>query len=350
MQLFAVGLNHKTAPVELRERLSQWGAETQGLYQLLQKDQSPLKEGVLLSTCNRVEIYGVAPESSALDWTLNALNSLCGRHVQGQIFYRFSQGQAVQHLFEVAAGLDSLVIGEHEILGQVKNAYLKAQEQGFTGKLTNVLFQRALYVGKFVRTHTDVGQGSLSVASLAVDLAEHIFGRLSGTNVMILGAGKMAELSGRYLLSKKAQKIYVTNRTYERAVELSQRLGGEPFALEELYAKMELCDIVISSTASTDFIIQHDKVSEVMKRRKGRSLFFIDIAVPRDVEPTVHELDNVYLYNIDDLQTLVAKNLGQRTQEIAKAKNIVTEKTQEFVGWLESSFSGQQASLKHFSK
>lgn len=347
MNLFVVGLNHKTAPVELRERLALGPEEHPRFLNRLRGSESPLSEGVFLSTCNRVELYGVSRDAAAEGWMSDMLSKLYGSTGIASHLYRHQNERAVQHLFEVASGLDSLVLGEHEILGQVKNAYLAAQTQGLTGKLTNVLFQRALYVGKYVRTHTGLGAGSLSVASVAVDLAYHIFGKLSETNVLIVGAGEMAELAGRHLLSQKVHALSVTNRTHAHAQSLAEKLGGRAFPLEELYSRIEQADIVICSTGSPEPLIRKHQTAEIMKQRKGRSLFFIDIAVPRDVEPGVHELDNVYLYNIDDLKGIVAKNLTERSQEIEKAREIAKTRVSEFMAWLSSDLSGERAALRH---
>ena len=218
----------------------------------------------------------------------------------------YHEGEAaVQHLFSVASGLDSMVQGEHEILAQVKQAYQAAHEGGFTGKLLNVLFQRSLFVGKRVRTETGLGEGAASVGSVAVGMAERIFGSLQDRSVMILGAGQMAEVTAKHLLAQKAKSFLVANRTFERACELAEEFGGTAMHFEEGLRQMAEVDIVICSTAAPHAVITPEHVRDIMAQRRGRSLFLIDIAMPRDVDPAVNDIENVYLYNIDDLQQIV---------------------------------------------
>jgi len=347
MSLLVIGLNHRTAPVALRERLAFSSSRVEELLPQLKKTGS-LDELVILSTCNRTEFYISAENPATSVATLNQwLHQEAGGPALEPHLYRREEDETVSHLFKVAAGLDSMVIGEHEILGQVKNAYLLSHQTGCTGKLMNVLFQRSLYVGKRVRTETGLSLGSASIGSVAVGMAERIFGDLHDRTVMILGAGKMAELTAKYLLSQKVRSVLVSNRTYERAQELAKQFGGHALHFEQGLEHMDEADIVICSTAAPHPIIQPDQVKAVMQRRKGRSLFFIDIAVPRDVHPDVHQIDNVYLYNIDDLQTIVKENMSKRSREVDLAESIISDKSREFSQWLKAYQSGQDHSLRH---
>ena len=346
---FVIGFNHETAPIQLREKLAFSASQLSEVLERL-RSRSPLEEIVLLSTCNRTEVYvGAGQRDDARRALIRALQEHAQVEDLHSHLYVHEGEAAVQHLFRVASGLDSMVKGEHEVLGQVKQAYLTAHQGGFTGKLFNVLFQRSLYVGKRVRTETGLASGSSSVGSVAVAMAERIFGTLRDRCVMIFGAGKMAELTAKYLLSQKVQSILVSNRTYERAQELARQFGGKALHFEEGLRDMELADIVICSTAAPHPVIRREHVAGIMERRKGRSLFFIDIAVPRDVDPAVHTMDNVYVYNIDDLQRIVAENLAKRSQEVELAEAIVRDETREFSRWLQAHRSGNTVGLRHQS-
>ena len=329
MSLSVVGLSHKTAPVDLREKLSFNISELEEVLSLAPR-QTSMEDVVVLSTCNRTEIYTHAHEDRIKTWGKDFLQSHFQRKDLEAYLY-VKEGEAmIEHLFSVASGLDSMVYGEHEILKQVKDAYHLSQRLNLTGKLFNVLFQRALYVGKLVRTETGIGQGALSVGSVAVSLAEKIFGDLSESTVLIFGAGKMAEISARHLLSQKVKRLLVANRTVEKAVGLAQQFNGKALTLDEGLSQIALADIVITSMAASEPILTKSVMIEHMAKRQNRSLFVIDIAVPRNVEPEIHELDNLYLYNIDDLQAIVHSNFKNRGNEIEKASQIVRLKTAEF--------------------
>lgn len=346
--MFVTGISHKTTPVGVREKFFFSSSELETVLSKLKRDD-PSKEIVILSTCNRTEIYSgsknerIGSEDDPIQFLQNRLRE---ENLEN-FLYRKSEKDMAGHLFSVAAGLDSLVLGENEILKQIKDAYLLSQKLGLTGKLLNVLFQRALYVGKMVRTHTLIGQGAVSVGSVAVSLAEKIFGDLSKTTVLIFGAGKMAELSARSLLSKKVKKILVANRTIAKAIPLAEKFNAQPFSLEEGLKQIALVDIIITSSTVTEPLISREFVEGVMVQRQNRSLFFIDISVPRNVDPSVHQIDNVYLYNIDNLQTIAQENIRNRSTEIEKANTIVREKTAEFFNWYLSWKSGEEKSLKH---
>jgi glutamyl-tRNA reductase len=343
--LSLIGLNHQTAPIAIRERLAFAPSQLRDVLPPLRRRLSA-SELVLLSTCNRTELYLEGPETAAMEAVQWMQSHAQDGGLRSHLYLR-AEDAAIHHLFRVASGLDSMVLGEHEVLGQVKNAYLAAQQHATTGKLFNVLFQRSLYVGKKVRTETALSTGAGSIGSVAVTLAERIFGKLDEKVVMILGAGKMAELTARHLLSQKVRSILVSNRTFERAQELAGQLGGRALRFEQALHEMETADIVICSTAAPHPIVVPKPISELMTRRKGRSLFFIDIAVPRDVHPDVHGIDNVYVYDIDDLQAIVRENRSKRTQDVERAEVIVDEKRKEFAGWLSAYRSGQPHALRH---
>lgn len=345
---FVLGVNHAASTVDVRERLSvaPW---------LLPEFLGRLKSGaevdgvVALSTCNRLELYVQSGNrAAARDALCQALSRRAGLADLGERLYYHESEACVTHLFRVASGLDSMVRGEHEILGQVKQAYQAAQEAGFTGKLLNVLFQRSMHVGKRVRTETGVSIGAGSVGSVAVQLAGRIFGSLEGRVALVLGAGQMAEATGRHLLSQKVRALWVATRTFENACALADRLGGAAMHFEDGLKAMAEADVVICSTSAPHPVITRDHVRRVMEDRNGRSLFLIDIAVPRDVEPAVNDLDNVYLFNVDDLQRIVAENESRRAVEIERAEAIVSAETREFVRWLRAERAGLRQGLKHY--
>ncbi len=348
--LLVVGLNHRTAPIELRERLAAAPSQLPAI--LGHWANLPfIQESVLLSTCNRFELYLVTstPDQARAEARAYLKEKLGDHFDQGNHIYEFSQGEAVAHLFRVASGLDSMVVGENEILAQVKQAYTAAHQAGATGKLLNVLFQRSLFVGKQVRTETGLSQGGASVASVAATLAQRIFGSLSNNPAMILGAGDMAELTARHLLSQKVESLFVANRTYERAVELAKQFGGKAMTFEEGLRYLTNVDIVICSTAAPHPVITPELVQDIMAAREGRLLFFIDIAVPRDVHPDVHHIDNVYVYNIDDLQGIVNETQEKRSGAVARAGDVVSAKATEFTRWLQAHESGEKVSLQHYA-
>lgn len=348
MSLLVLGLNHRTAPLGFREKLAFTRDDLDRILPELHRHLQS-QGTVMLSTCNRTELYVSANDMTetqkrALEMIKRRMHS----DAVEPLLYQKQDNEAIQHLFRVASGLDSMVVGEQEILGQVKQAYQLAHQAGCTDKWMNVLFQRGLYVGKRVRTETGLALGSASVASIAVTLAERIFGELKHREVMILGAGKMAELTAKHLLSQKVRSILVSNRTFERACELAHQFRGSALHFKDALEQMDRPDIVICSTAAPHPIIKPEHVENIMQRRKGRSLFFIDIAMPRDVHPDVHKIDNVYVYNIDDLQSIVAENIARRSQEIVAAERIVQEKCSEFAQWLQAQRSGQESGLKHY--
>jgi glutamyl-tRNA reductase len=326
MKLFVAGLSYKTAPVELREKLAVHPSRLR-CHGCRLKLGGNLAEVVLLSTCNRVEIYGVAPKVNGNVHRL--FQQLATSEVDFAPHLYIQEGaEAAQHLFSVASGLDSMVIGETEITGQVKQAYLAAQEAKLTGRVTNRLFQTALQTAKEIRTQTGIGRGATSVGSVAVELAERIFDHdLSQKTVMIIGAGKMGEACIRHLAKKGARSVLVSNRSYDRALGLANEFGGRAVPFDEYLPAMADAEIVVSSTGSPQTILHRDDVASVMHSRRNRPLFLIDIAVPRDIDADVEQLDNVYLYNVDHLEAIVRENVRQREHELARCQAIISERT-----------------------
>jgi glutamyl-tRNA reductase len=326
MRLFVVGLSYKTAPVEVREKLAVHPTRLR-CHGCRLKVGGNLAEVVLLSTCNRVEIYGVTPEVNGNAYRL--FQHLSASDVDFAPYLYLKEGaEAVQHLFSVTSGLDSMVIGETEITGQVKQAYLAAQEARLTGRVTNRLFQTALQAAKEIRTETGIGRGATSVGSVAVELAERIFDHdLSTRTVMIIGAGKMGEACVRHLAKKGARSVLVSNRSYDRALNLATEFGGRAIRFDECLQAMAEADIVVSSTGCPQTILHRAELATVMTARRNRPLFLIDIAVPRDIDADVDQLENVYLYNVDHLEAIVRENVRQREQELARCQEILAERT-----------------------
>jgi glutamyl-tRNA reductase len=326
MKFFVAGMSYKTAPVEVREQLA---VRPQGLkcFGCRLKIGGGLSEVVLLSTCNRVEIYGVTNQVNPN--LHNLFRYLASREMDFAPYAYVREGdEAIKHLFSVASGLDSMVLGETEITGQVKLAYQTAQEGKLTGRVLNRLFQTALQVGKEVRTTTQVGRGATSVGSVAVELAEKIFdGSLAEKSIMIVGAGKMGEACLRHIAKRGAKSVMVSNRSPQRAQDLAAELGGRAIRMEDCLHAMVETDIVVSSTGSPTTVLHRRDLEPVMRERRGRPLFLIDIAVPRDIEPEVQMLENVYLYDIDDLEEIVQANLRLREQELARCSEIIAGRT-----------------------
>ncbi len=335
MKLFVAGLSYKTAPVEMREKLAVHPSRLR-CHGCRLKISGNLSEVVLLSTCNRVEIYGVVSGTDVKVDVGRLFRDLCDKDLNFSPYLYLKEGaEAALHLFSVAGSLDSMVLGETEITGQVKQAYQTAQAAKLTGRVTNRLFQTALQTAKEIRTQTDLGRGAASVGSVAVELAERIFDRdLSQKTVMIIGAGKMGEACVRHLAKRGARTVLVANRSYDRAVNLAAEFGGHAVRFEELLPSLAQSDIVVSSTGSPDTILRRDQVASVQPARRGRPLFFIDIAVPRDIAANVQELENVYLYNVDHLESIVRENVRLREQELGRCHEIITGRVQKFMARL----------------
>ncbi|MBI4370861.1 MAG: glutamyl-tRNA reductase [Elusimicrobia bacterium] len=336
--------SHRSSPPAAREALACVPIERV----LAELRARGVGEAVALSTCNRFELYAAgAPDAvKPAEKFVAFLEELAGASLAGAAEAREGR-EAARHLFAVAAGLDSLVLGESEILGQLKAAYEAAKSAGMTGKRLNVLFQRALYVGKRVRSETALGVGASSVPGVAVHLAQSIFGRLEDKSALVLGAGAMAELAAKHLAERGIGRLSVANRTWERAYALAARFQGEVVAWENFPAELERADVVVASTGAPRAVITRALVEDAARRRGGRSLFLIDIAMPRDVEESVHALDGVYLYRLEDLEALVARGLAQRAEAVAAARAVVEDKAAEFQAWASSLASGRELSLRH---
>ncbi|MBD2860975.1 glutamyl-tRNA reductase [Paenibacillus oceani] len=335
MHIIAVGLNYRTAPVEIRERFA---FDEQYLPMALQqlKETKSILECVIVSTCNRTEIYAVVDRLY-----------MCGHYVRNFLekwfriprermkdyLYIYEDRQAIEHLFRVTSGLDSMVIGETQILGQVRDAFLKAQAQKATGTMFNTLFKQAVTMAKRAHSETSIGENPVSVSYAAVELGKRIFGDFQGKTVLLVGAGKMSELTLKHLTAGGAEKVVVVNRTYEKAVELASKTNGTARPIEKLPEELAKADVVISSTGAAGFVLTRETVRMAMSARKSRPLFMIDIAVPRDIEPGISELSNVYLYDIDDLEFIVETNLNERRKEALKIEAMVEKEIEAFEQW-----------------
>jgi glutamyl-tRNA reductase len=321
MELVCLGLNYKTAPVEVRERFSvgntRLGEAAQNLLIM-----SGAAEGVVISTCNRTEFYIAADDVSS---AVRSLERSLAEKVHGheEPFYRHDRQEAARHLCRVVSGLDSMLLGETEIFGQVKLAYQAAHAAGTTGPILNKLFQKGFGVGKKVRTQTSIQEGSTSIGNVAVELAEKIFGHLKNSEVMVLGAGEMSRLTAQALVSRGAKSIIVANRTHERAIELANEMNGRAVRFDDWQRVLEDVDVVISSTGAPHTVIHREEVESVRRARKFRPLFLIDIAVPRDIDHAVGEIEEVYLYDIDALEQLAEEARGRRAQQILDCERII---------------------------
>jgi glutamyl-tRNA reductase len=337
MRFSITGVNHKTAPVEVRERLAFDDLSLSAALVEL-KSRPGFCEGMILSTCNRVEVALTCDDAGgvvAVDQFLADTRQVSREWVTPYL-YRFEDDQAIRHLFRVAASLDSMVVGEPQILGQLKAAYALAKEHGAVSGFLDALLTRAFNVAKRVRSETDIGENAVSVSYAAVELAKEIFGSLADKRVMIVGAGKMSELAARHLRRSGATEIYVTNRTPERAVEMAQLFGGKIVEYTRFLSFLPEVDIVITSSGAPHYILVRDDMKKVLDARRNRPMFLIDIAVPRNVEPSVNELDNVFLYDIDDLQKVVATNLAGRKQSAEDAEIIIREEVDRMMARLKT--------------
>ena len=329
MNIVLLGLNHKTAPIELRERLAVAPHHLEAATRSLVGAPGVL-EGMILSTCNRVELLtSQEPDAPHL---LEFLGSYFGVETRllAPHLYEYRQEHAVRHLFRVASSLDSMVIGEPQILGQVKSSYLTARSAGaIRGHLDKVL-QRAFVVAKRVRSETQIGNSAVSIASVAVDLARKIFGSLENKTVLLVGAGKMSEQAARHLVDQGAGSVLVANRTYERAEQLAVRFGGRALRFDDLYTSADQADIIITSTGSARPIFRREHAQHFLQQRRGRPMFFIDIAVPRDIDPEVNKVDGIFLYDIDDLQSVAGSHLKARVQEAELAEAMILEEVSKY--------------------
>jgi glutamyl-tRNA reductase len=325
MKLVLVGISHHRAPVELRERAALDRERSAQLARTLAGEHG---EAVCLSTCNRTELYLAGDDGDEAEWRAEAA-LLALEEQLGPALYRLRDEAAALHLFRVAAGLDSMVPGEGEILGQVRAAY----ELGTTGAILDRLFRQALHAGRKARVETAIGESPASVSSAAAALAEQVFGELRDRKILIIGAGKIGEFAARNLLSRGADVAWVANRSADRAAQLAERLGGTARHLDEIDQQLVEADVVVSSTSAPDWILERAQVERAMRARRRRPLFLIDLAVPRDLDPSIHELDGCYLYDIDDLQAVVAETLAGRRREADRAEGIVAAEAERFREW-----------------
>ncbi len=332
IQLF--GVSHKSAPIELRERLAiAPGALADATRRLLATPG--VREGMILSTCNRVEVLTSSEQDPDVVEFLREYLAVDPETLRPHL-YHYGERDAVRHLFRVASSLDSMVVGEPQILGQVKQSYSVARSVGAVQSQLERLLQTAFTVAKRVRTETQIGSASVSVASVAVDLAKKIFGSLDGKRVLLVGAGKMSELAARHLIEQGAGSLLIANRTYERAVTLAQAFSGQAVRFDELHAHADQADIIVTSTGASEPIFRRADAQQFLHRRRNRPIFFIDIALPRDVDPEVNRLEGAFLYDIDDLQSVAASHMDARGREAMEAEAIVAREVERFEKGLQS--------------
>ncbi|MBW1798409.1 MAG: glutamyl-tRNA reductase, partial [Deltaproteobacteria bacterium] len=332
MKIINIGMNHETAPVELRECLATDPENTVRALALM-RDLECIKEGLFISTCNRVEVliateYAKDAEKSVIS-LMAKLGNMPKENFSSKL-YTNEDRDAVMHIFRVASSIDSMIVGEPQILGQIKEAYAEATRQKTSGVILNRLMHKAFHVAKRVRTETEICEAAVSISYAAVELAKKIFHVLEGKKVLLIGAGEMAELAARHLMAQGVSSMVVVNRTFERAVEVAGLFKARPVSFDEIGAQILDVDIVVTSTASKEYVVTYDQVKNSLRKRRNRPLFFIDIAVPRDVEPKINDLENVYVYDIDDLKGIIEINMAQRQQAAVKAERIVQEEVGKF--------------------
>jgi len=336
-KIILIGINHKTAPVELREKLSFSDEETLKALEVLKQDED-IKESLIFSTCNRTEILYIPVTGDQIDKMIAFVSHY--KQVDSSEFknslYIHKEDDAIRHLFRVASSLDSMVVGEPQILGQIKKTYRTAVENNASGVLLNRLMHKAFSIAKKVRKETGIGDNAVSISYAAIELANKIFSNLSQKSVMLLGAGEMAELAVEHLISNKVKDIVVANRTFKNAVDLADKFKGQAVKFEEREDTLKDVDIIISSTGATDYVLTEIQVKRAMKKRHHHTLFFIDIAVPRDIDPKINTISNAYVYDIDDLKNIVELNIEQRGKETVKAERFIDEAVLKFRKWLES--------------
>jgi glutamyl-tRNA reductase len=337
-EIVLLGINHKTAPVEVRECIAFTEDESTTAQKLLHTEPF-IKEVLLFSTCNRVEVLLVTDDKSkaiaATKKFISEFNKIPLEQFESAL-YCHEGDDAVRHVFRVAASLDSMVVGEPQILGQIKDAYRSATSIKCSGVILNRLLHRTFFVAKRIRTETGIGDRAVSISYAAVELARKIFGALDGKKVLLIGAGEMAELAVEHLIRNRANEIFVANRTFENGVVLANKFKGTPIRFEEIGDSLQSVDIIISSTGASDFVITRDEVKKSIRIRRSRPLFFIDIAVPRDIDPKINRLSNSYVYDIDDLTGIIDENIEDRNKEAVKGERIVDEAVIRFREWYDS--------------
>ena len=349
MHIVLVGLNHQSAPVELRERLAFRHDHLPEAFARLRQEVG-IREAAILSTCNRVEIYAGVPE---LDGAVSRLHRFLSDHSRialaelEQRLYSYTDPQSVRHLFAVASGLDSMVLGEAEILHQVKQAYELAQQHAVAGKVFHALFQRALNTAKTVRTQTAIGRGCTSIGTVAVELSQKIFGQLSGATVLLLGAGKIGELTLKHLAARGVRQVRVMNRSSERAAAVAAAYAAVPVGFEQLPQQLLDADVLISSTSAPSYLLHREQIASAMHARRQRPLCIVDLGVPRNIDPAAAPLENVYLFDIDDLQGLVEQHSRAREQAARQAGAIIDQKTEHFLSWFREEGDAQHPCDSH---
>ncbi len=338
MYILLTGINHETAPVEIRERFAFAPSQMEQAYRQLNAD--PALEGlVILNTCNRTEIYATARDiekgQAQLRSFLASISNLSTEQLDEYV-YQPNCYDAIEHLFRVSSGLDSMIIGETQVLGQVKEAYLKAQEYKASDTVLNSLFQKAIHVGKKVRTTTAIDQHPVSVSYAAVELAKKILGPLQDKTVLVVGAGEMADLATQYLMLNGVKSVIISNRSYEKAVEMAAVFDGRAARLDQLPAELLNADIVISCTAAQHYVLKEENCREPLLARKGRKIIMIDVAVPRDIDPALNSIEEVFFYDIDDLQGVIDLNMAARRKAALKANSIIASELDDFNEWMAS--------------
>ena len=338
LDIILLGLNHKTAPVELRECLAFSGEQIATALDDF-SNYPHLSEMVLISTCNRVEILMTSSDRLLAIQTakqyISEIKQLPVSEFEKALYIHTGE-DAMRHVFRVASSLDSMVVGEPQILGQMKDAYLTATRKNTSGVILNRLFHKTFFVAKRVRSETGIGDHAVSISYAAIELGRKIFGSLEDKKVLLIGAGEMAELAVEHLIRNRSGDVFVANRTFERGMELAKRFKGKAIRLEEVSESLEEVDIVISSTGAPGFILTRDQIKSAMRVRKNRPIFFIDIAVPRDIDPEINRLSNAYVYDIDDLKNVIDENIEDRNREAVKGERIVDEAVIQFRKWYES--------------
>lgn len=335
MDILVIGLNHKTAGIEIREKIAFDSQKIPDALKIL-RDSSVVKESIILSTCNRVEVYALARDKDkGIEFIKDFISDFhkVSRQLLDKNLYVYHGADAIRHIFRVSASLDSMIIGEPQILGQVKDAFIFSLKNRTTGVVLNRLMEKAVSVAKRIRTETRIAESAVSISFAAIELAKKIFGNLSTKSFMLIGAGEMAELATRHLISNGVKEVFVTNRTYERAEELAGEFGGKPIKFDNFIEELLYVDIMICSTGAPEYILMKDDLQRTMKQRKQKPMFIIDISVPRNIDPEINDLDNVYLYDIDDLQGVIEINIQERNKEAEKAEEIVNSEIESFLRW-----------------
>ncbi len=335
MNIIVIGLNHKTAPIEVRERIAFDGPKLEEALNIL-KDSDVVKESIVLSTCNRVEIYaGVTDPDSGIESIKSFLADFhkVPRDLLDKYLYFHKGTEGIRHIYRVGSSLDSMVVGEPQILGQLKDAFDAANKNKTMGVFLNKLMRKSVSVAKRIRTETKIAENAVSISFAAVELAKKIFNELATKSFMLIGAGEMAELAARHLINNGVKDVYVTNRTTARAEELAQEFNGKVLLFDNFKMELRYSDIVICSTGAPHYILKKDEMHKIMKERKQKPVFIIDISVPRNIDPAINKLDNVYLYDVDNLQGIVETNIQERAKEAEKAEKIVDEEIGSFLKW-----------------